>query len=312
MTHFTFGVDISKEHLDVCRLPDGIQRRFGNTAAGHKALIKWIPADDVERVVYEVTGRYHRLFERSLSQAGLPICKVNPRRARHFAEASGKLAKTDAIDARMLADMGSAMKLEIHVPASKAIESIKELLMAKRALVKDGTATQNRAHSLESPLLKKQNAKRLENINKGILAIEAEMKALVAADAELKQRYDILISIPGIGKGAAMSLLADMPELGKLTNKEVAALVGVAPMTRTSGKWQGRSSIRGGRRELRHDLYMPALVACTYNADMKVVYERLIKAGKLAKVAITAVMRKLTILANALLRKNQKWQEKPA
>ncbi|MEI9902987.1 MAG: IS110 family transposase [Asticcacaulis sp.] len=307
MTQFTFGVDISKTHLDVCRLPDGVHRRFVYDKTGLKALIKWLAAEPVERIVYEPTGRYHRSFERRMTEAGFPLSKVNPRQARRFAESIGRLAKTDRVDAAMLARMGTALTPALYVPSSQTLVDMQDLLMARRALIKDRTAAQNRSEGMALTLLKQQNAARLKQIGAHLEAVEDELMARVIADKDLKTRFDILVSIPGIGQAGALSLLIDMPELGTLDNKQVAALMGVAPMAKESGKWSGRASIKGGRRDLRHDLYMPAVVACRFNPDLKAFYEKLRAAGKSGKVAITAVMRKLTILANALIRKNTKW-----
>lgn len=307
MTHFTYGVDISKDHLDVSRLPDGTYRRFTFDKTGLKGLVKWLNEADVERIIYEATGRYHRSLERHLRLFNFPLCKVNPRQARCFAEACGQLAKTDRVDAMMLARMGVALAPDIDLPISQAIEDMKDLMMARRALIKDGTAAKNRSKGLLNALLKRQNAARLKQIEKDITAIEDEIKCLVAKDPALKARFDILKTIPGFGDITALSLLIDMPELGTLDNKEAAALMGLAPITKESGNWSGRAAIKGGRRDLRHDLYFPALSACRHNPDLKTVYDRLMEKGKPFKVAIVAIMRKLTILANALLRKNTKW-----
>lgn len=307
MTQFTFGVDISKSHLDVFRLPDGVSRRFVYDKTGLKALIKWMSSEPIERIVYEPTGRYHRSFERCMAQAGFPLSKVNPRQARRFAEATGRLVKTDRVDAEMLAKMGMALAPDLYTPISQALEEMRDLLMARRALIKDRTAAKNRAEGLLVSLLKRQNSARLKQIEKDIEAINTEMLARVAKDETLQTRFDILVSIPAIGETAALSLLIDMPELGTLDNKQAAALIGLAPVTKESGKWKGLSSIQGGRHGPRHDLYMPAIVACRFNPDFKTKYESLTTAGKPAKVAITAIMRKIVVLANALLRKNKKW-----
>jgi transposase len=309
MTSFTYGVDISKAYLDVCRLPDGIHRRFAYDKTGLKALAKWLTSEPLERVVYEATGRYHRQFERYLAQKGVPLSKVNPCRARRFAESTGTLAKTDRVDALMLARFGMALTPDLYIPISQELEDMRELLVARRALIKDQTAANNRSEGLQIALVKRQNATRQKQIETDIAAIDAELLARVAADEAMKQRFDILVSIPGIGAIAALNLLIDMPELGTLDSKQVAALIGVAPMANESGKRSSRASIKGGRRDLRNSLYMPTLVATRFNPDLKSKYNQLIEAGKPAKVAITAIMRKLVILANALLKKGKEWQQ---
>jgi transposase len=311
MTETNIGIDISKDHLDVHRLPGDERRRFDNSKAGHKALIRWI-GDTPARVVYEPTGYYHRALERALAAAGMPIAKVNPRQARRFAEATGNLAKTDALDAAMLTRMGAVLSLEARPVPSAIINDLRDLRTARNALIKDQVAAQTRAKAITLPLLKRQNAARLKQIEAQREAVDAEINTLIQGDPDLAQRFAILCSIPGIAEVSAAMLLIEMPELGSLDEKQVAALAGLAPIARQSGNWKGKSFIRGGRQQVRQGLYMPALVAIRFNADLKAKYEQLIKAGKAPKQAITAVMRKLIILANALLKKGRKWQPRVA
>ena len=311
MAETNIGIDISKDHLDVHRLPGDERRRFDNSKAGHKALIRWI-GDTPARVVYEPTGRYHRTLERALAAAGMPIAKVNPRQARRFAEATGNLAKTDALDAAMLTRMGAVLSLEARPVPSGIINDLRDLRTARNALIKDQVAALTRAKAITLPLLKRQNAARLKQIEAQREAVDAEINALIQGDPDLAQRFAILCSIPGIAEVSAAMLLIEMPELGSLDEKQVAALAGLAPIARQSGNWKGKSFIRGGRQQVRQGLYMPALVAIRFNADLKTKYEQLIKAGKAPKQAITAVMRKLIILANALLKKGRKWQLRAA
>ena len=311
MTETNIGIDISKDHLDVHRLPGDERRRFDNSKAGHKALIRWI-GDTPARIVYEPTGHYHRALERALAAAGMPIAKVNPRQARRFAEATGNLAKTDALDAAMLTRMGAVLSLEARPVPSAIINDLRDLRTARNALIKDQVAAQTRAKAITLPLLKRQNAARLKQIEAQREAVDAEINTLIQGDPDLAQRFAILCSIPGIAEVSAAMLLIEMPELGSLDEKQVAALAGLAPIARQSGNWKGKSFIRGGRQQVRQGLYMPALVAIRFNADLKAKYEQLIKAGKAPKQAITAVMRKLIILANALLKKGRKWQPRVA
>jgi transposase len=311
MTETNIGIDISKDHLDVHRLPGDERRRFDNSKAGHKALIRWI-GDTPARVVYEPTGYYHRALERALAAAGMPIAKVNPRQARRFAEATGNLAKTDALDAAMLTRMGAVLSLEARPVPSAIINDLRDLRTARNALIKDQVAALTRAKAITLPLLKRQSAARLKQIEAQREAVDAEINALIQGDPDLAQRFAILCSIPGIAEVSAAMLLIEMPELGSLDEKQVAALAGLAPIARQSGNWKGKSFIRGGRQQVRQGLYMPALVAIRFNADLKTKYEQLIKAGKAPKQAITAVMRKLIILANALLKKDRKWQTRVA
>ena len=216
MQNDTIGVDVSKDHLDAHRLADGASRRFSNDKCGRKAFVKWCAETPVERVVFEPTGPYHRAFERALGAAGVPFVKVNPRQARRFAEAIGRLAKTDRLDAATLARMGAMLELRTRPPQSEALLKLKELHLARDALVKDRTAAKNRAKILTAPLLKRHNAQRLEQIKRHIAAIEAEILKQVQADLDLAQRFAILTSIPGLSAITAFALLIEMPELGAL------------------------------------------------------------------------------------------------
>ena len=307
----TVGVDISKDTLDVYLHPDGRARRFSNDRKGFTALIRWLGGHRILRVVFEPTGAYHRAFESRFLEAGFTLAKVNPRQARRFAEAVGTNAKTDAVDAAMLARFGAMVEPRALEPSSITGE-MKDLIVARRALVKDRTAMQNRAHQRTLALLKAQAGERLKQIARQIEAIDAALRTRIDTDLVLKARFAILVSIPGLGEITAIAMLIDMPELGALENKCVASLAGLAPMARDSGQWKGKRFIRGGRAELRHALFMPALVAVRFNPDFKAKYQALIAAGKPPKVALVAVMRKLIILANALLRKNLAWEPKAA
>lgn len=306
------GVDVSKDHLDVAVHPGGAARRFANDRAGHTALLRWLAPLSIARVVFEATGPYHRLFERRLHCAGLPFAKVNPRQARRFAEAAGKLAKTDRVDAAVLARFGALLEPECRPLRSEALAQLAELVAARRTLLRDRTATINRAKTLGLDLLKRQAALRLKHIARQIGAIDAQARALVAADPSLARRLAILASIPGLGEATALALIADMPELGRMDAKQAASLAGLAPVARQSGTWRGKSAIRGGRAHLRQALYMPALVAARFNPDLKARFAAMTAAGKPAKVAITALMRRLVVLANALLRDDRTWAKTAA
>jgi transposase len=308
----TAGVDISKDTLDVHLHPAGATRRFANDARGFAALIAWLGGFAISRIVFEPTGPYHHAFERRLGKAGLPLVKVNPRQARRFAEAIGRLAKTDAVDAAMLARFGALLEPPVRPMASQSLDEMKELHIARRALVKDRVAAKNREHTRRSPLLKRQAAERLKQIERQIAAIDAALRSIRDADPVLKARFEILHSIPGIGEATALALLVEIPELGTIENKAAASLAGLAPMARDSGQARGKRFIRGGRAQLRQALYMPALVAVRFNDAMKAKYQAFIAAGKPPKVALTAIMRKLLILANALIRDGRLWTQKLA
>jgi transposase len=304
------GVDISKDTLDVASYPEGKSFRIANTSEGHRALIKRLKGFEIARIVFEATGAYHRLLQKALVEAGLPWVKVNPRQARRFAQAAGKLAKTDRCDALMLARMGAALELEPNVPVSPTVETMKELVNARQALVKDRVAVLNRQAIAVSTLIKRQLAQRLRQIDSQIEAIDRRLKTLRKADAEVSERFDILTSIPSFGEGTANVLMVETPELGRLDHEQAASLVGLAPVANDSGQTCGKRSIRGGRPRARQALYMAALSAIRFNPQLKTKYEALINAGKPAKVALVAIMRKLLILANALIRHNRKWAPK--
>ena len=308
----TVGVDISKLTLDVYLHPQATARQFPNTASGIKSLLAWLGQNPVHRVIFEPTGAYHRSLERQLGDAGVPMVKVNPLQARRFAEAIGQRAKTDAVDAAMLARFGALDALQTRPIVSQTLSDMKELLVARRGLVKDRVAATNRNHVHRAPLLRRLADQRLRQVERQIAAIDAALRALCRVDAELKARLDILVSIPAIGEATALTMLIEMPELGTMDNKCVASLAGLAPIARDSGQHSGKRFIRAGRAHLRQALYMPALVAIRFNADMKAKYQAMRAAGKPPKVAITAVMRKLAILANVLLREQRNWTPKAA
>ena len=311
MTDHNIGVDISKSHLDVFRLEDGASRRFENSAAGFRALARWLGKAPVARIVFEPTGPYHKAFEAALGET-FPLVKVNPLQARRFAEAHGTRAKTDVVDARMLARMGAAFDLEPQAPCSKETLVLKELHVARAGLIKDRTRLRNRAQTQDVAILKRQTKARLAQVERQIAELDAEIAALIEAHQTTARNRDILCSMPGIGTVTAAAVLTLMPEIGALDRKQVASLTGLAPSTRQSGQWQGKAFIGGGRKPLRDALYMPALVAMRFNPDLKARYEHLRAAGKPAKVAIVAVMRKLIEMANALVKADRKWTPKTA
>lgn len=303
----TIGVDVSKQTLDARLHPDGTAHQFANDRKGHAALIAWAAPLRPERIVFEATGRYHQALEMALGKAGLPAVKINPLQARRFAEATGRRVKTDPIDAALLARFGATLRPQVPPAKDETVAMLAELLAARRGLVKDRTAAANRGKSLTLALLKRQCEQHRKQIESQIKAIDREWMSVLAANPTLKAKLDILLSIPGVGPATAIALLVDMPELGTMDAKQAASLAGLAPVTRQSGTWKGKSFIRGGRALLRQAIYMPALVAIRFNPPLKAKYDALCRAGKPAKVAIVAIMRKLVIIANALIRDNRKW-----
>ena len=214
------------------------------------------------------------------------------------------------MDSAMLARTGMLLEPDVRPIISETLDKLRDLSLARQALIKDRTAAKNRQKVLRVLLLQKQNTQRLRQIESQLKAIHTTIETLVRSNEDLKSRANILVSIPGISTLTAHTFLSDMPELGTLDARQVASLAGLAPVTRESGTWKGRSFIRGGRARLRQALYMPALAACRFNPDYKIKYAQMKAAGKPSKVAITAVMRKLIVLANALIRDRRYWTPK--
>lgn len=312
MTKDTIGIDVSKATLDVFWNSTQTAQTLPNSEEGFAQLCNWLGQHRDALIVFEATGAYHRGLERYLSKVGKPFVKVNPKQARRFAEAIGKLAKTDIVDARMLARMGSVLDLSPQHTEAEDVHDLRELLTARRALVKDQVTAKTRLATAINPLIREQLHRRIDDILTDIEALDVVIAQIAKTRGTLEDRIRRLMTIPGIGRLTATTMLIDMPELGHLDSKKIAALAGLAPMTQQSGKWQGKERIIGGRASLRRAIYMPALVAIRFNKDFKTVYDHLLKAGKAKKVAITAVMRRIVILANTLLREERDWQpERP-
>jgi len=311
MTEHTIGIDISKSHLDAFRLEDQAAKRLENSRRGLQALIKWLGTTSVTRIVFEPTGPYHRAFEKALS-GKFPLVKVNPLQARRFAEACGTRAKTDAVDARTLARMGAALALEPDEPVSEKLLEIRDLQISRTALVKERTRLRNRGQVQCNAILKRQTETRLALVERQIAELDAEIAKRIDEDKPTARKREILCSVPGLGPIAAALILTFLPEIGTLDRKKVGSLAGLVPHSRESGQWKGKSFISGGRKPLRDALYMPALVAMRFNPDLKAKYTALREAGKPAKVAIVAIMRKLLETANALVKGDRLWVKKPS
>lgn len=306
------GVDVCKAHLDVYLHPLGEHLRVANDKDGVKRLKRKLAAHEVKLVVLEATAKYHRLAHRSLSQAGFAVAVVNPLRSRLFAEALGTRAKTDRVDAKMLALLGHALAPQATPPAPQALEALQELVHARSAATAERTALINRLAASDTAFLKAELRRRLKSLDTHIARLVAEIDRRIKADPGLARRHHILLSVPGFGPAVAASLTADMPELGQLDRHAAACLAGLAPFADDSGNTSGPRRIKGGRARPRQALYCAALSAARYNPDMAAFYKRLREKGKKPKVALTAVMRKLVILANTLIKENRTWSEKHA
>lgn len=310
-TDVAVGIDVCKAWLDIHILPANTTLRVPNTKKGHKQLLAALKGIAVRIVVVEATGKYHRSVHRVLHEAGFPVAVVNPMRARLFALSLGVLAKTDRVDARMLALFGQMAQLAATPPLPEGLENLREIVRAREAATAAKVALQKELATATLDAVKKQITQQIKSAERAIDALEAEAKRVVNSDAPLARRFAVLVSIPGVGAVTAIGLLANMPELGTLDAKRAAMLAGLAPLACESGPRQGPRHIRGGRTNVRTGIYMAALSAARHNPHLKAFHDRLIGAGKLAKVALTAVMRKLLILANTLLKEDRCWSQHP-
>jgi transposase len=302
------GIDTSKAWLDVYLHPTGRWFRVANTKEGLRPLCRDLVAQGVALIVIEATGKLHRLAHRLLSQAGFPVAVVNPYRSRKLADALGQLAKTDKIDARVLALYAQMINPQAMPVPAKILAKLQELVLARQSFKAEETALANRLAAAECCELKRALKRLLGAVAREIAGLETRIAALIGRDVQLQRRYDILASIKGIGPTTAAMLVACLSELGLLTGGKIALLVGVAPLNCDSGEMRGQRHIKGGRAHVRSVLYMAAVAAARCNPDLKTFYARLRAAGKAPKVALTAVMRKLAVLANTLIREDRHWK----
>lgn len=302
---------ISKATLDVHRLETGAVAQFSNSPAGLRELRRWIGKTMPEVVVYESTGPCHGALERTFGGV-LPLKKVNPLQARRFAQARGTRAKTDKVDAYMLARMGAAFDLVADKPADKDAHVLKELQGARRAMINERTRLINRRQVQTLAITRRHTKARIDQLKRQIAEIDEELLEVLRRSPERAGAFEHLCSLPGIGRVSAVAILVECPEIGTLTKKEAASLAGVAPMARESGQWRGQAFIQGGRKFLRQALYMPALVASRHHPELREKYQAMIAAGKPPKVALVALMRKLLIQANAVVGQEREWAPKKA
>jgi transposase len=307
------GVDVCKDWLDVYLHPIGQAFRVPNTPQGLRTLKRRMKGFDIKRVVAEATGKYHRALQRTLHADGIAVAIVNPRQARAFAKALGTLAKTDKIDARMLALMGECLKPDTRPPAPENVVALQELVCARRTAARARAAHEVRRGATASKLLIREFERLRKAYDAMLERLDAEIMATIEADASLMRRFEIVTSIPGIGAVVGMSLVAGLSELGCLSAKAITMLVGLAPVACDSGERIGERHIQGGREHVRSPLYLAALSAARYNPDLKIFYTRLrTEAGKKPKKALIAVARKLLVLANTLVHENRLWVDKTA
>lgn len=303
------GIDVSKDRLDVVILPEEQVFSVNNDAAGWSELIEKLGGFSIAAIGIEASGGYERGVIRALLAADFSVRQINPYKLRQFAKASGVLAKNDRLDARMIALFVSIMPTR-PAQRNEAAERLAELLTARRQLSEEKVAAENGSRLVEDPMLRRLYRRRIARLLADITLLDKRLAEMVAADPALAQRYELLTSMPGVGPVLAFTLIALLPELGQMSRKQVAALVGVAPYDFESGKLKGVRRIWGGRAPIRRVLYMAALIASRCNPALKVFHNRLQAAGKKSKVVIVAVMRKILTMLNAMIRDNVMWGDR--
>lgn len=301
------GIDVAKRSFDVYVSTEKKLFSCSNDPAGFRQLLAQLPPPSSSLIVVEATGGYHRSLAMALTDAGYQVAIVNPKRVRDFAKALGILAKTDRIDAQVLARFAEQTRPRTQTPPSEKQQQIQELTVRRRQLVELRAIEKNHQESARLKAMRKTIQKVLDVLNKQIAEIERQLEELLESDDEWQQKAQIIASVPGLGKVAVFSMLSQLPELGALNRNKISALVGVAPYNNDSGNLRGKRHIRGGRKELRNLLYMAALTARRCNPVVKVFAERLQAAGKPFKVIQVACMRKLLTILNVLIKTQTTW-----
>jgi transposase len=301
------GIDVSKSWVDVHLRPDGTAFRCNTDDAGLAALVRRLTPLGPVLIVMEASGGYEGVVAASLAEAGLPVAIVNPRQTRKFAGALGQLAKTDAIDARVIAHFAEAVRPPPRAMPDDMMTRLQELLARRRQLVVMINAEKQRAARAESKVTQRSHKTMLKSLEAERGRIDRAIDKLVQASPIWCAKLDLLTSVPGVGDVVARTLIAELPELGTLDRHQIAALAGVAPFSRDSGRKKGRRFIRAGRVQVRAPVYMAGLVAIRHNPPLKRFYRRLREGGKPPRLALVAVMRKLLTMLNAILRDNKPW-----
>ena len=304
------GIDVSKDRLDVIVLPEEQRSSVNNNRAGWIDLVERLRGCSIAAIGLEASGGYERGVVRALLAAGLPVRQVNPFKLRQFARASGVLAKNDPLDARMIASFVGIMPTRPARRQAVASERLVQMLAVRRQLSAHKIAAENASRLLEDPMLQRLSRRRIGRLAADIALLDKRLVEIVATDAALAHRYRLLTSMPGVGPVLACTLIVLLPELGGMTRKQVAALVGVAPYAFESGTLKGRRCIWGGRANVRQVLYMAAMSASNWNPGLKAFHDRLEAAGKKPKVTIVAVMRKMITTLNAMVRDDVVWADR--
>ncbi len=301
------GIDVAKDRLDVSVRPSGETFVVARNAAGLEALVERLKPLRPLLVALEATGGFEAVATAALATAGLPVVVVNPAQVRAFAKALGQRAKTDPIDAAVIAHFAEATKPEPRAIPDQATQLLADLIARRRQIIEMIVAERQREQRAPARL-RKSIVRLIKALEKELASVDTDIDDEVRASPAWRDREDLLASVPGIGPIIARTLIAELPELGTLDRKKIAALAGLAPFTRQSGQWRGRSFIGGGRPSVRTALYMGAMSARRSNPVLKAFFERLVTAGKPRMVALIAVARKLITILNAVLRDKKPWQ----
>ncbi len=310
MNEVFIGIDVSKGALDVASFADNQQWHLSNDEAGVERLVEILAGLAPSLVVMESTGGYEAPAAIALGKAGIISAVVNPREVRDFARATKKLAKTDSIDAQILAHFAAAIRPEPRPISDEDMQDLEAILARRRQIIDMLTAEKNRLHAARKAV-KAEIKNHIGDLEKRLAQIESSLSGRIKESPTQSNKDRILRSAPGVGPTLSMTLLVDLPELGNLNRKQIAALVGVAPLNRDSGTFRGKRRIWGGRGQVRATLYMAALVATRHNPIIRQFYTRLCEAGKAKKVALIACMRKLLTILNAMLKHNEPWAFSP-
>lgn len=300
------GIDVSKAHLDVSIRPTGSQWRASNTEAGIGQVVSQLKDASPQLVVMEATGGIEAPLSAALLAANLPVVVVNPRQIRDFAKATGRLAKTDTLDAEVIAHFAEAVRPEVRPLPDSQGQQLSAILSRRRQLVGMLTSEKNRL-STAPKSVRKGILSHIDWLKNALADVDRELRDSLRKSPAYRDKDNLLKSIKGIGPVTSITLIAELPELGRLNRNQIAALVGVAPLNRDSGSFRGRRAIWGGRGRVRATLYMSTLVAVRFNSVIKAFYQRLLSAGKPKKVALTACMRKLLLIANAMVKNGTRW-----
>ena len=303
------GIDVSKATLEVADRPDGTTQQVANDEAGIRALVGELGAASPALVVLEATGGYETAVVTALAAAGVPVVVANPRQVRDFGRATGQLAKTDRIDAQLLALFAERVRPTPRPLTDEFTRALQALLTRRRQVLEMLIAEGNRLEHAPRPV-QRGITQHIRWLKKQLARVDNDLDDTIENSPVWRAKDDLLQSVPGVGPRMSRTLLGDLPELGTLTRKQIAALVGVAPHARDSGTLRGRRTVWGGRATVRSALYMSALVASRFNPVIRTFYQRLRTAGKPPKVALTACMRKLLIILNAMARTNTHWNDR--